>query len=85
MTLFCGFLFIQMKLFKEWSLKWPDQLRSKLIDKLNELDSDFGQKLNENLEARLEQGDDVQSKEVETIQNGMIELTIEQAAATAEE
>lgn len=74
-----------MKLFKEWSLKWPDQLRSKLIDKLNELDSDFGQKLNENLEARLEQGDDVQSKEVETIQNGMIELTVEQAAATAEE
>lgn len=74
-----------MKLFKEWSLKWPDQLRSRLIDKLNELDSDFGQKLNENLEARLEQGDDVQSsKEVELIQNGMTELTVEQAAAVEE-
>jgi hypothetical protein len=83
-TLFCGFLSIQMKLFKEWSQKWPDQLRSKLIDKLNELDSDFGQKLNENLEARLEQGDDLQSKEVESIQNGMIELTVEQAAAAEE-
>ncbi|XP_070490686.1 uncharacterized protein C14orf119 homolog [Chironomus tepperi] len=76
--------YCRMKLFKEWSLKWPDQLRSRLIDKLNELDSDFGQKLNENLEARLEQVDDVQSKEVESIQNGMTELTVEQAVAAEE-
>lgn len=46
---------MQVKLFKEWSSRWPDQLRSKLIDKLNELDSDFGQKVNESLEAHLEQ------------------------------
>ena len=63
-----------MKLFREWSSKWPDQLRSKLIDKLNELDSDFGQKLNENLEARLEQNDEF--RETEGIQNRMVELTL---------
>lgn len=68
------FTYFQMKLFREWSSKWPDQLRSKLIDKLNELDSDFGQKLNENLEARLEQNDEF--RETEGIQNGMVELTL---------
>ena len=45
---------MQVKLFKEWSSRWPDPLRSKLVDKLNDLDSDFGQKLNESLEALLE-------------------------------
>lgn len=71
-----------MKLFREWSSKWPDQLRSKLIDKLNELDSDFGTKLNDNIEARLEQTEDAQqTKEVENIQNGMTELTVGETAA----
>jgi hypothetical protein len=33
-------------------------LRSKLVDKLNELDSDFGQKVNESLEAHLENAEE---------------------------
>jgi hypothetical protein len=52
-------IYFQIKLFKEWSWNWPDELRSKLIDKLNELDSDFGQKLNESLEAHLENADEI--------------------------
>lgn len=82
----CTLLYLQMKLFKEWSLKWPDQLRGRLIDKINELDSDFGQKLNENLESRLEQEttttthnhEDAQGTEVavDIIHNGIAELTV---------
>lgn len=48
-------------MFREWSLRWPDQLRSKLIDKLNELDPDFATKLNETLEAQLESIDESSS------------------------
>lgn len=55
---------MQVKLFKEWSSRWPDPLRSKLIDKLNELDSDFGQKLNESLEAHLENIDNNATEDV---------------------
>lgn len=36
------------------SFQWPDQLRSKLVDKLNEIDSEFGLKLNQALEEALE-------------------------------
>lgn len=53
-----------MKLFKEWSARWPDQLRSKLVDKLNELDSDFGQKVNESLEAHLENAEETNNAEI---------------------
>lgn len=52
-----------MKLFKEWSTRWPDQLRSKLVDKLNELDSDFGQKVNESLEKHLESAEETNNTE----------------------
>lgn len=44
----------RVKLFKDWTPKWPDQLRSKLVDKLNEIDSEFGLKLNQALEEALE-------------------------------
>lgn len=54
---------MQVKLFKEWSSRWPDQLRSKLVDKLNELDSDFGQKVNESLEAHLENAEETNNAE----------------------
>lgn len=32
----------RMKLFKEWTQKWNGELRTKLIDRINDLDSDFG-------------------------------------------
>lgn len=78
-------------MFKEWSARWPDQLRSKLVDKLNELDSDFGQKVNESLEAHLEAIDEINNVPTtngnatngekengleESLQNGMTTLTV---------
>lgn len=72
-----------MKLFREWSEKWNDQLRSKFIEKLNELDPDFILNMNETLETRLEQPEaeevvngEGSKEEIEKIQNGMIELTV---------
>jgi hypothetical protein len=69
-----------MKLFREWSVKWNDQLRSKFIEKLNELDPDFILKMNETLETRLEQpeaDEPVEAKdEIEKIQNGITEMTV---------
>jgi hypothetical protein len=70
-----------VKLFKEWSAKWNDQLRSKFIEKLNELDPDFVLKMNETLETRLEQPEADEKEpeatnEVEKIENGMTELTV---------
>ena len=42
-----------MKLFKQWTKKWDDDLRSKLIDKINDIDSEFAEKLNLELEEML--------------------------------
>lgn len=56
----------QVKLFKEWTPKWPDHLRSKLVDKLNEIDSEFGLKLNQELEEALKV-----EEETLAIQNGL--------------
>lgn len=61
---------MQVKLFKEWSARWPDQLRTKLIDKLNELDSDFGQKVNESLEAHLESTEETNAENIVPTTNG---------------
>lgn len=46
-------VYFQIKLFKEWSPNWSPDLRSRLVDKINELDSDFGLKLNQELEEVL--------------------------------
>lgn len=64
-----------MKLFKEWSVHWPDQMRSKLIDKLNELDSDFGQKLNESLEAHLENTDEINAASADDLNDNDLPVT----------
>lgn len=55
-----------MKLFKEWTPKWQNQLRSRLIDKLNEIDSEFGLKLNQELEEALKV-----EEETVVVQNGI--------------
>lgn len=76
-----------MMLFRNWTSLWPDQLRQKLIDKLNEIDSDFVLKMNEILEARIEQTEQPEDQQpqqpfqqeadgLETIQNGVTELTV---------
>ncbi|KAG5673684.1 hypothetical protein PVAND_003709 [Polypedilum vanderplanki] len=72
----------RMKLFREWSSKWNDQLRSKFIEKLNELDPDFVLKMNEMLEAKLEQPEENENVEVavkddiEKIENGLTEMSV---------
>lgn len=33
----------RVKLFNDWSSKWPESLREKLLERLTELDADFGQ------------------------------------------
>lgn len=35
-----------MKLFKEWSAKWPEDYKIKLKEKICEIDAAFGEKLN---------------------------------------
>lgn len=37
--------FFQVKLFREWSAKWPEDLKIKLKEKILELDGEFGEKL----------------------------------------
>lgn len=68
----------QVKLFKEWTPKWPDQLRSRLIDKLNEIDSEFGLKLNQELEEALkvEEEPPVVLNGIDVIHNGVAMLAV---------
>jgi hypothetical protein len=42
-----------MKLFKEWSPKWPDNIKTKLVEKINEMDEEFGEKLQQELSSVL--------------------------------
>lgn len=42
-----------MKLFKQWSKGWDNNLRSQLIEKINSIDSGFADKLNVELEEML--------------------------------
>lgn len=70
---------LQVKLFKEWTPKWPDQLRSRLIDKLNEIDSEFGLKLNQELEEALKVEDEapvVVQNGIDVIHNGVAMLAV---------
>lgn len=67
-----------MKLFKEWTPKWSDQLRSRLIDKLNEIDSEFGLKLNQELEEALKVEDEVVIAQngIDVVHNGVAMLAV---------
>lgn len=69
---------LQVKLFKEWTPKWPDQLRSRLIDKLNEIDSEFGLKLNQELEEALKVEEDsmVVQNGIDAVHNGVAMLAV---------
>jgi len=68
----------RVKLFKEWTLRWPDQLRSRLIDKLNEIDSEFGLKLNNGLEEALKIEDEaaVVQNGIDAVHNGVAMLAV---------
>lgn len=68
----------QVKLFKEWTPKWPDQLRSRLVDKLNEIDSEFGLKLNQELEEALKVEEDllVVQNGIDAVHNGVAILAV---------
>lgn len=66
-------------------MKWPDQLRSRLIDKLNEMDSEFGLKLNQELEEALkveeettvvQNGMDAVQNGIDTVHNGVAMLAV---------
>lgn len=39
----------QVKLFKEWSAKWPEDNKIKLKEKICEIDASFGEKLNQEI------------------------------------
>lgn len=69
---------LQVKLFKEWTPKWPDQLRARIIDKLNEIDSEFGLKLNQELEEALKVEDDmpVMQNGIDAVHNGVAMLAV---------
>ncbi|CAO1436304.1 unnamed protein product [Diamesa hyperborea] len=49
----------RIKLFKDWTKNWSGDMRTKLIDKINELDSDFALKVNQELEEMLKLEDEV--------------------------
>jgi len=68
----------RVKLFKEWTPKWPNQLRSRLIDKLNEIDSEFGLKLNQELEEALkvEEETTVVQNGIDAVHNGVAMLAV---------
>lgn len=38
-----------MKLFKEWSGKWPEDYKIKLKEKIGEIDGNFAEKLNQEI------------------------------------
>jgi Domain of unknown function (DUF4508) len=65
-------------LFKEWTPKWPDQLRSRLIDKLNEIDSEFGLRLNQALEEALKVEEEIPVNQngIDVIHNGVAMLAV---------
>lgn len=46
-------------MFKDWTKNWTGDMRTKLIDKINELDSDFALKVNQELEEMLKLEDEV--------------------------
>ncbi|CRK90452.1 CLUMA_CG004156, isoform A [Clunio marinus] len=68
----------RVKLFKEWTPKWPNRLRSKLIEKLNEIDSEFGLKLNQELEDALTVEEETTSVQngIDAVHNGVAMLAV---------
>lgn len=65
-------------MFKDWTPKWPDALRSRLVDKLNEIDSEFGLKLNQELEEALKIDEDVPVVQngIDAVHNGVAMLAV---------
>lgn len=66
----------QVKLFTQWTPKWPDQLRSRLVDKLNEIDSEFGLKLNQELEEALKEDEATVTNGIDAVHNGVAMLAV---------
>lgn len=66
----------QVKLFTQWTPKWPDQLRSRLVDKLNEIDSEFGLKLNQALEDALKEEETTVTNGIDAVHNGVAMLAV---------
>jgi hypothetical protein len=52
----------RIKLFNQWSKCWSTEFRTKLIEKINDLDPEFGLKLNQELEEMFKQ-DNAESRE----------------------
>lgn len=48
LIIWINFLF-QVKLFKEWSAKWPEENKIKLKEKICEIDAAFSEKLNQEI------------------------------------
>lgn len=53
----------QVKLFREWSAKWPEDHKMKLKEKVCEIDATFGEKLNKEILNGYSNGDDVAAAE----------------------
>jgi hypothetical protein len=66
----------QVKLFTQWTPKWPDQLRSRLVDKLNEIDSEFGLRLNQALEEALKEEESAVTNGIDVVHNGVAMLAV---------
>jgi Domain of unknown function (DUF4508) len=66
----------QVKLFTQWTPKWSDHLRSRLIDKFNEIDSEFGLKLNQELEEALKVEEETTVNGIDAVHNGVAMLAV---------
>lgn len=67
----------QVKLFTQWTPKWPPQLRSRLIDRINEIDSEFGTQLNQELEEALKVEDETTvTNGIDAVHNGVAILAV---------
>lgn len=47
--IFLSYTILQVKLFKEWSAKWPEENKIKLKEKICEIDAAFSEKLNQEI------------------------------------
>lgn len=53
------FRFFQVKLFREWSSKWPAELKERLETKVLEIDPEFGEKLKSEIISSIPNGNGV--------------------------
>lgn len=54
--------FFQVKLFREWSAKWPEDHKIKLKEKICEIDAAFTEKLNREILNGYSNGDDIENE-----------------------